>query len=368
MKKRQKIILLVYLALALATAIAYEQVRHNDFVSYDDFAYVTENPDVSSGITRNSVIWAFTSVHVGNWHPLTGLSHMLDCQLFGLDAFWHHLTNLFFHIANTLLLFAVLKKITGAVWRSAFVAAAFALHPLHVESVAWLAERKDVLSGLFWMLTIAAYIRYAQCPTIRKYLLVVLVFALGLMAKPMLVTLPFVLLLLDYWPLGRFQWSPESISEVSTPSESIDTGYQKVTTFRLLSEKIPLFVLSAASSVVTFIVQKSQGAVMAMEIFPVRLRIANALVSYTGYIDKMLYPSRLAVLYPFSGDILTWQPIVSLLLLAIISAGVIYAARRSPYLAVGWLWYIGTLVPVLGLVQVGSQAMADRYTYLPSIG
>ena len=226
MKKRQKIILLVYLALALATAIAYEQVRHNDFVSYDDFAYVTENPDVSSGITRNSVIWAFTSVHVGNWHPLTGLSHMLDCQLFGLDAFWHHLTNLFFHIANTLLLFAVLKKITGAVWRSAFVAAAFALHPLHVESVAWLAERKDVLSGLFWMLTIAAYIRYVQHPAIQKYLLVVLVFALGLMAKPMLVTLPFVLLLLDYWPLGRFQWGSKSISAVSTSFESIDTGYQ----------------------------------------------------------------------------------------------------------------------------------------------
>jgi len=368
MKKRQKIILLVYLALALATAIAYEQVRHNDFVSYDDFAYVTENPDVSSGITRNSVIWAFTSVHVGNWHPLTGLSHMLDCQLFGLDAFWHHLTNLFFHIANTLLLFAVLKKITGAVWRSAFVAAAFALHPLHVESVAWLAERKDVLSGLFWMLTIAAYIRYAQHPAIRKYLLVVLVFALGLMAKPMLVTLPFVLLLLDYWPLGRFQWSPESINAISTPSESINAAYRKATMFRLISEKIPLFVLSAASSVVTFIAQKSQAAVMSTEILPVNLRVANALVSYFSYIGKLFYPTRLAVLYPFSGDSLNWQPIVSLLLLAVISAGVIYKARRCPYLAVGWLWYIGTLVPVIGLVQVGSQAMADRYTYLPSIG
>jgi Tfp pilus assembly protein PilF len=368
MNKRQKIIPLVYLTLTLATVVAYEQVRHNDFVSYDDFAYVTENPDVSSGITRNSVIWAFTNVHLGNWHPLTGLSHMLDCQLFGLEASWHHLTNLFFHVANTLLLFAVLKRITGAVWRSAFVAAAFVLHPLHVESVAWIAERKDVLSGFFWMLTVAAYIRYAQRPAIPKYLLVVLAFTLGLMAKPMLVTLPFVLLLLDYWPLRRFQWSSQGISGVSPPLEVVEASCKKATTYRLITEKIPLFVLTAASSVVTFMAQKSQGAIMAMEILPIKERLANVPVSYVSYIGKMIYPTNLAVLYPIYKDSPAWQPIVSLLLLAVISAAVIYAARRRTYLAVGWLWYIGTLVPVIGLVQVGSQAMADRYTYLPSIG
>lgn len=360
-KEQRKLDLLVYLVLALATIIAYESVRHNDFILYDDFAYVTENPKVTYGITLDSVIWAFTSVHVGNWHPLTGLSHMLDCQLFGLDPSWHHLTNLFFHVANTLLLFAVLRSMTGAVWRSAFVAAAFALHPLHVESVAWLAERKDVLSGLFWMLTTAAYIRYAMRPAIRKYLLVVLAFALGLMAKPMLVTLPFVLLLLDYWPLQRFQWIyrfPPS-SEVACP---------RVTTYHLIAEKIPLFVLSAASSIVTFIAQKSQGAMLATEILPVKLRIANVFVSYVGYVVKMIYPARLAVLYPIYKDSFTWQPIVSFLLLVVISTAVIYISRQRPYLTVGWLWYIGTLVPVIGLVQVGAQAMADRYTYLPSIG
>lgn len=358
---QKTLVFLIYAALALVTIIAYEPVRHNDFVSYDDFAYVTENPNIAAGITRDSVIWVFTNVHVGNWHPLTGLSHLLDCQLFGVDAFRHHLMNLLFHAATTLLLFAVLRMMTGAVWRSAFVAAAFALHPLRVESVAWLAERKDVLSGFFWMLTTAAYIQYARRPAVRKYLLVVLAFILGLMAKPMLVTLPFVLLLLDYWPLQRFQWSCRfpPLSEVGCP---------KAAAYRLIAEKIPLFVLSAASSVVTFMAQKSQGAVLATEILPVKIRIANALVSYIGYIGKMIYPARLAVLYPIYSDSLKWQPFVCLLLLVVISAAVFYMARRRPYLVVGWLWYIGTLVPVIGLVQVGTQAMADRYTYLPSVG
>jgi hypothetical protein len=237
---------------------------------------------------------------------------------------------------------------TSATWRSAFVAAAFAIHPLHIESVAWVSERKDVLSGLFFMLTIIAYIRYAERPTIAKYLAVVLFFVLGLMSKPMLVTLPFVLLLLDYWPLQRLRWN--------------------YTDWKLAVEKIPLFILAACSSVITLIIQRGTGAVIALERYPLDIRICNAIVSYPGYIAKMFYPVRLAILYPLQPyNIPRWQPIIYLLILIIITAA-IYAARRRGYLPVGWLWYVGTLIPVIGLVQVGSQAMADRYTYLPSIG
>jgi len=362
-------VLCVYLALVLATFIAYEPMRRNEFVNLDDGAYVFENPHVKVGITRESVIWPFTSSHVGNWHPLTGLSHILDCQLFGLNPFWHHFTSFLFHVANTLLLFWVLKRMTGAIWRSAFVAAAFALHPLHVESVAWVAERKDVLSGLFWILTMAAYVRYAARPSLGKYLLVVLALCLGLMAKPMLVTLPFVLLLLDYWPLGRLQLEWSKARQVSSQSEAVKVNYQKATVWRLIAEKIPLFVLVAVSSVVTFMVQRSAGAVQLEESFPINYRIINALTSYIAYLGKMIYPSHLAVFYPHLLDSLPlWQPILSALALIIVSAAVIYTIRRWPYLAVGWFWYLGTLVPVIGLVQVGSQAMADRYTYLPSIG
>jgi len=297
---------------------------------------------------------------------------MLDCQLFGLDPAWHHLTSLFFHIANTLLLFWVLKKMTdsprgeatGALWASLFVAAAFALHPLHVESVAWIAERKDVLSGLFWMLTIACYIRYTEQPSIKRYILVFVVFALGLMAKPMLVTLPFVLLLLDYWPLGRLH------PALLLLKGGIQWGQQTHrAVWRLVREKIPLFILTIASSVVTFIVQQKGGAMDIGESYSLGVRISNAIVCYIGYILKMVYPVRLAVLYPHPGNSLPmWQPIVSLLIIAAATAVVIYAGRRWRYIAVGWFWYLGTLVPVIGLVQVGAQAMADRYTYLPSIG
>jgi Tfp pilus assembly protein PilF len=355
MPKKQHLILL-YAALALATFIAYEQVRHNNFVDYDDTVYVSENPQVLRGLTGESISWAFTTRLSANWHPLTWLSHMLDCQLFGANVGWHHLTSLLLHIANTLLLFWVLKKMTDALWPSLFVAAAFALHPLHVESVAWVAERKDVLSGLFWMLTIACYIRYTEQPSIKRYLLVFVVFALGLMAKPMLVTLPFVLLLLDYWPLGRFQFEHQS-------------KHQKWLAWHLIREKIPLFALVAASSIVTYVVQQSEGAMEIGKSYPLSLRISNAAVSYVVYIGKLIYPRGLAVLYPYPVDGLpAWQPIVSLLILAGVSAGVIYTAKRYRYLAVGWLWYLGTLVPVIGLVQVGDQARADRYTYLPSVG
>jgi len=342
-------ILLIYLGLVLATAIAFEPVRHNDFVSYDDAMYVTENPRVNEGVNHKSLRWAFTTTHASNWHPLTWLSHMLDCELFGLNPLWHHLVNLLLHTANTLLLFWVLARLTGAVWASGFVAAAFALHPLHVESVAWVAERKDVLSALFWMLTIVAYIRYAQRASIWRFSLVFLVLGVGLTTKPMLVTLPFVLLLLDYWPLRRFQ---------------------KSTVRRLICEKIPLFILTMVSSIVTYVAQESTGATEMVQNLALTTRINNALVCYLGYITKMIYPSGLAVLYPHPGASLpVWQPIVSITALVVITAGIIYLAGRGRrYLAVGWLWYLGTLVPVIGLVQVGRQCMADRYTYLPSVG
>jgi tetratricopeptide (TPR) repeat protein len=349
-------VIAICVSLALATIIAYEPIRLNGFVNYDDDLYVTENPNVNRGITGESILWAFTASRNSNWHPLTWLSHMLDCELFGLNPAGHHIINLFFHIANTLLLFWVLKRMTGAIWQSAFVAAAFALHPLHVESVAWVAERKDVLSGFFWMLTIGCYIRYTEQPGVRRYLLVFLVFALGLMAKPMLVTLPFVLLLLDYWPLGRLQWGSQGDS-------------QGRPVWRLVGEKVPLFILTVASSVITFIIQQKGGAMDVGKSYSLGVRISNTLVCYVGYLIKTAYPANLSVLYPHPGDSLPmWQVIVSLLIVVAASVAVIYGGRRRRYLVTGWFWYLGVLVPVAGIVQVGAQAMADRYTYLSSIG
>jgi len=348
--------LFICLVLAFITIIAFEQVRLNDFISYDDEDYITGNTHIQEGLTAESVKWALTTRHAGNWHPLTWISHMLDCKFYKLKPAGHHITNLILHIINTLLLFGILKAMTKAVWPSAFVAVLFALHPLHVESVAWAAERKDILSGLFWMLTISAYIRYSNKPNIGRYILVVILFALGLMSKPMLVTLPFVLLLLDYWPLERF--SIGSQNSVNTLSAG-----------RLIAEKVPLLIMAAASCAVTFIAQQRGGAVAIAEALPLSLRISNALVSYIIYIGKMLYPSGLGVLYPLqlSGFPL-WQPIVSGIILLAITAVMIYFSRKNKSLIFGWLWYIVTLVPVIGLVQVGSQSMADRYTYLPSIG
>ncbi len=266
--KQRQISFLISAALVAATLVAYEPMRHNGFVGLDDLTYVIDNPHVKGGITRESIVWAFTTPHSGNWHSLTWLSHMLDCQLFGLNALGHHLTSLFFHVANTLLLFLVLKRMTGAVWPSAFVAAAFALHPLHVESVAWVSERKDVLSGFFWMLTMIAYARYAEQPGIRRYLLVVLAFCLGLLSKSMLVTLPFVLLLLDYWPLDRFQLGQPKKGKAFSESKPEKGGYQIAPAWRLIKEKIPLFVLAAVSSIITFIVQQNAEAVAPSEIAP----------------------------------------------------------------------------------------------------
>ena len=361
-------IFLVCAALVVVTFAAYERLRHNEFVDLDDYGYVVENPNVNNGITLESVFWAFTTSHKANWHPLTWLSHMLDCEFFDLNPAWHHLTNLFFHLINTFLLFLVLRAMTGAVWRSAFVAAAFGLHPLHVESVAWVSERKDVLSGLFWMLTLLAYAHYAKRPSIKRYLVVLLLFSLGLMAKPMLVTLPFLMLVLDYWPLNRFrrqaQWSNTCCETGGLIPQKPDT----LSFWQLVKEKSPMFVIVAASGMVTFFAQRSKEAVMLMEYMPFDFRIANALTSYIKYVHKMVYPSQLAVFYPLKTVLSIWQPILSLLILICILLLVIRRARRQPYLPVGWLWYVGTLVPVIGLVQVGEQAFADRYTYLPSIG
>jgi len=341
--------LLICLFLGLFTLAVYWQVENHEFLDYDDNDYITENHHIMRGVTFENMAWAFTAEVSSNWHPLTLLSHMLDCQLYGLDSGSHHVTNLFFHITNTLLLFFVLKRMTDALWQSAFVAALFALHPLHVESVAWIAERKDVLSTFFWILTMWCYVRYVDRPRVNRYLLVVLFFMLGLMTKPMLVTLPFVLLLLDYWPLKRFQ-------------------FRQPGKLRLILEKLPLLVLSAASCFLTYFIQHRWGAVEPLSVHPLTVRIANVLISYIAYMGKMIWPFHLAVLYPYSRTFPWWQVSGACLLLVFISLVVIRTVRQRPYLAVGWLWYMGTLVPVIGLVQVGVQAMADRYTYVPFIG
>ena len=351
--------ILVCLFLVISVLSVYLQVRHHAFINYDDTSYVTENTYVQAGLTLESVIWSFTETHSANWHPITWLSHMLDIQLYGMVPGRHHLTNVLFHIGNTLLLFLVFRRMTGVLWRSAFVAALFALHPLHVESVAWVAERKDVLSTFFWMLTMGAYAWYVERPGLKRYLLVLLLFVLGLMAKPMLVTLPFVLLLLDFWPLRRFY-----IGHL----KGRGVLQRKSVALHLVWEKTPLFALAAASSVVTFLVQKSAGAVGSFTLYPIDVRITNALVSYVDYIGTMFYPSHLTVLYPHPGMLPWWQILGSSLFLACIFILAIIAVKRYPWFAFGWLWYIGTLVPVIGLVQVGSQAMSDRYTYVPLIG
>ena len=334
----------IYLLLFLATFAVYSQVRHFDFVNFDDPEYVTDNNHVRTGLTWDGVAWALTSTGAENWFPLTRISHLVDYQLFGMRSGWHHLTNLLLHAFATLLLFAALKRMTGAVWRSAFVAFLFALHPLHVESVAWIAERKDVLCGFFWCLTLWCYARYAQRPGAVRYLLVLLAFCCALMAKPMAVTLPFVLLLLDVWPLRR------------------------ANRLAILWEKLPLIALAASVSVVTYIAQQQGRAVQSLRAVPVGERVANALTTYVAYIGRMLWPMRLSVFYPYSHKLPLWHVVAAFAILACITAMVLRWFRTYPYLPVGWFWYLGTLVPVIGLVQVGGQSSADRYTYLPTVG
>jgi len=355
------LVISVYSVLTLSTLLVFWQVRNFDFVNYDDNVYVYENQHVLNGLTYDGIIWAFTTSYASFWHPMTWLSLMLDCQLFGPDSGWFHLVNVLLHLANTLLLFAVLKKMTGALWPSAFVAAAFATHPMHVESVAWIAERKDVLSTLFLLLTLAAYVSYVRRRSLVRYLLTVLLFASGLLAKPMLVTLPFLLLLLDDWPLDRFA-APRAVKTAAIPD-------RRRILYRIIIEKIPFFVLSAVSSVITFIVQKDSGAVPDINALSLQSRVANAFLSYAKYIGKMFWPQDLAVFYPLDArTIQSWQMVLCALLMIVVSVLAIRFGRKQKYLFVGWFWYLGTLLPVSGLIQVGSHAMADRYTYIPYIG
>src|ERR1041384_6646102 len=346
----------------------------NDFINYDDPPYVTDNAQVQNGLSGENVRWAFSSSEQANWHPLTWLSHMLDCQVFGLQPWGHHLTSVLLHTVNSLLCFLVLQRITGAPWRSWCVAALFGLHPLRVESVAWLAERKDVLSGLFFMLVLIAYAKFVQStghtgsaisqapnPTVKRcassfiiyhpfwyfYLLALVFFVLGLMSKPMLVTLPCIMLLLDFWPLHRVK------------KEGITT---------VVVEKVPFFLVAAASSVVTLLVQQRGGAVIAIARLPLHLRLENALVSYCRYLAKLFWPAKLSVFYPLPPHWATPTVLLAAVLIAGVSVFVLTMWRRHPYLPVGWFWFVGTLIPVIGLVQVGAQSMADRYSYLPSIG
>jgi tetratricopeptide (TPR) repeat protein len=349
---------IVSVFLAIIVWIAFGQALGHEFVGYDDPRYVVQNPWVTNGLTLGGIQWAFTHVHATNWHPLTTISHMLDCQLYGLQPWGHHLTNILLHATAAILLFLALRKLTGALWPSLLVAAVFAVHPLRVESVAWVSERKDVLSGVFFMLTLWAYARYARGngPISFWYITVVVLFALGLMCKPTLVTVPFVLLLLDYWPLGRRQ-----------PSSSHDRGITRYTWPWLVVEKLPLFVLSAASCVATLLAQKQ--ALDASLKPPLGERVGNALVSYAVYLGQMIWPAHLAVLYPYpEGNLKVSHVILALLLLLIISTAFFMWRRKYPFLLTGWLWYLGMLVPMIGIVQVGSQVRADRYTYLPQIG
>jgi tetratricopeptide (TPR) repeat protein len=349
--QRRRQTCLICLGLALAILVAYAPVWHAGFITYDDPAYVTANPHVQGGLSWSGLRWALTTGQASNWHPLTWISHMLDFQLYGMNPAGHHLTSVVLHLANSILLFLLLQRMTKATWPSAMVAALFALHPLHVESVAWVSERKDVLSALFWILTIWAYVRWVEESGAGRaggktfYILSVVLFALGLAAKPMLVTLPFVLLLLDYWPLQRRQ----------APIAG------------LVAEKIPFFVLSACSCAVTFFVQFRGGSVMPLARLPFGMRVSNVPVACARYVAKIFWPAHLAIAYPMLRWPL-WAVAGAALLLLLLSGFALWRVRTQPWLAVGWFWFLGTLVPVIGVVQVGMQSMADRYSYIPGIG
>ena len=351
----------IWVCLILTTLIlaVYSQVIRYDFISLDDMTYVTANRHVKSGISPEGFLWSFRTTDCGNWHPLTWLSHMMDVECYGLHAGSHHLTNVLLHIVNTLLLFFLLRSMTGALRPSVFVAALFALHPLHVESIAWISERKDVLSTFFGLLTLISYMRYARQQSRSGYMLALLFFMFGLMAKPMLVTLPFVLLLLDYWPLRRLRFNGLFRKASIDPNRSLSP---------LLKEKIPFFILTMASCLVTVYAQQAGDSVASLDVYPMGLRIGNALVAYVGYLAKMIWPIHLAGFYPHPTFLPAWQVAGSALLLMAVFIVCGLTTRRRPYLIVGWLMYIGMLLPVIGIVQVGDQAMADRYTYVPLIG
>lgn len=353
-------VVLVAVGLVVVTLAVFGRmvVNRHGYVMFDDHAYVFENDFVSAGLTWDGLRHAFTDVVAANWHPITIVSHMIDVQIFGVKGVWgHHLTTLLFHSANTVLLFLTFRRMTGADWPSALVAALFAWHPLHVESVAWISERKDVLSTFFWLLTMWAYVGYVEKPSLGRYLLAMVWLTLGLLSKPMVVTLPFVLLLLDFWPLGRI-----SFSHLSWRERSRRAG-------RLVAEKIPMFIVVAIFCVVTVWAQKAQNAVVPMEVVSSEVRVINVLMSYNQYVQKTIWPYPLAVPYVLSARIMNWElAALSAIGLFLVTGLILWASRQRPYLIVGWLWYLGTLVPVVGFVQVGYQSMADRYSYIPLIG
>jgi protein O-mannosyl-transferase len=344
----------VLLALTLAV---FWQTGDHQFINFDDPLYVTNNPHVKGGVTGGNVAWAFTTTHASNWHPLTWLSHMADVDLFGLNPRGHHLVSVFIHAASTLLLFLLLVRMTRAAWQSLFVAALFALHPLHVESIAWVAERKDVLSGFFWFLTLFFYAGYVKRPRFKFYLLALVSYVLGLMTKPMLVTLPIVMLLTDYWPFGRFPSTQREGGAVTSSSLS-----------SLIKEKLPFCFFCGFSAAVTMYAQNKGEALKSLEAIPLLLRSENAVIAYAKYLGKTIWPNDLAIFYPFPVSVPLSQVIGSSLLVVLISAVAIQYRRRCPYLLVGWFWFLVSLVPVIGLVQVGGQSMADRYTYIPLTG
>lgn len=340
----------ICLGLTLIVILPFYQTSQFHFVIYDDSKFILGNKSIQTGFNWSSVSWAFTTLFGSNWQPLTWLSLMLDYKMYGMDAGGYHVTNMLMHLVNALLLFLILGRMTGLLWQSGFVAALFAVHPLHVESVAWVAERKDVLSAMFWLLTMGAYVRYADKPSLERYAWVVISFGLGLMSKPMLVTLPFVLLLLDYWPLRRFQ------------------GGAFISGWRLLLEKMPLLALSALVSAITIYGQGDSGALRPLGDVGLPERIANAVVSYGGYVVKMLWPVNLACFYPYPTSLPISVVLLSLIFLVATSFFALKYIHTVPYLAMGWFWYLIALLPVCGIIQVGDQAMADRYTYLPLIG
>jgi tetratricopeptide (TPR) repeat protein len=341
----------------------FSQTIHYDFVNFDDDLYVYNAPAIKAGPTLQGIAAAFTSQHARNWHPLTTISHMLDCKLYGLNAGGHHATNVVLHTIAVLLLFHVLRQMTGAFWKSAFLAALFAIHPLHVESVGWVSERKDVLSAVFFFLMLDAYVRYVRAPSITRYLVVTAVFIAGLMSKPMLVTAPIILLLLDYWPLRRFEQTASTTGKAKVPQ----SGSQSRLLQRLFLEKIPLLMLSAGAGIVTFVLQKrAAGSIPPL---PFLWRVENAIMNYVIYAWKTVWPTRLAVFYPHPNDSwATWQVVFAIAALLAVTWTAIAWRNKRPYLFTGWFWYLVMLVPVIGLVQVGEQGHADRYSYLPSIG
>lgn len=352
------------LLLAAIVLVLYWPVTGYDFIAMDDKLYLLENPDIQKGISRQGISWAMTTLYTTNWHPLTWLSLMADYELYGLNAAGYHVSNLLLHILNTLLLFLVLRRMTGETWKCLTVAALFAVHPLNIESVAWIAERKNLLSTLFWILTLFAYVRYAERPGWPRYMQALFFFALGLMAKPMLVTLPFILLLVDYWPLRRF-----SSMDRWDDTGRADTAVHSSVLRSLFKEKIPFFLLSLCSGLITLYAAKIGGTIKSIADFSLSVRIGNVLVAFLSYLDKTIWPVDLAIFYPYPAmGHPVWQSAISLLFLIAISVFAALQRRKHPYLVMGWLWYLITLLPVIGIIQVGLQSMANRYAYVPLIG